>query len=324
MIEPEASTAPDTAHEPGDAAPSLPFDPRQGTLLGFEVPADVRVSTTDDRGPTDAALVALGAPAAPTHALEAAREKPAVPAKVVSLEEGQRPEPAQVQATSSSDAASGASPGAPEPKAPKLLSPGAALASVRQQAARKPAETARTSGLPPADEMTRRPTPSADALPIPPVVAQAAGAASVADNASRALDAELPAAFAQAVASLQEAVVQERRAAEERWRRTRHWLAVALVGLVLLLAVSVVQTVALFGFAHRAQTARQQTQATLNDQQAALASLASSTSALAARMQTLPGAVSAPEAATAAQRPANHVKPAHARHLKEKSKPAAH
>ncbi len=146
----------------------------------------------------------------------------------------------------------------------------------------------------------------------------------MADDTPRGFDTVPPAELAATVASLQVALSDERRAAEERWRRIRHWLALASAGLVVLFAVSVGQTVALVNFSHRAQTAQQQTQSALNDQQAALAGLASSTSSLAARVgppAQPDGAPDAPPAANAAPRPAKH---AHTRHPKEKAKPAAH
>lgn len=261
----------------------------------------------------------------------AASKKPATPSKPIVVEAMSSPEqalsPEPVQAALSSSDDTSASAVATDSPDPKLLSPGAALASGRRQAARRPADAARPSVTPAAQPA--EPAQPADAFPAAPVppAAPAPSAAPPAGDALRSIDGAVPPDLAQTVASLQEALVQERSAAQERWRRTRHWLALASAGLVLLFAVSVAQTVALVGFAHHAQAAQQQTQSALNDQQAALAGLASSTSALAARLDSPLFTVSAPDAsvdANGAPRPPKHVKPAHTRHVvKDKTKLAA-
>lgn len=122
---------------------------------------------------------------------------------------------------------------------------------------------------------------------------------------------------------MHEALEQERHAAELRWRRTRNWLALALAGVALLVVASIAQTVAMIGFARRADAAQQQAQLAMTEQQAALASLASATSALSARMPAPPDAGAAADAATpsgVAQPQAKHAKPVHVRRLKDKGK----
>lgn len=294
-----------------------PIDPRQGTLLGFELPAEALALIAEEQAPPVAELVA---PAQPTRG---ARGKPAAVDRAAP-EPVLIPDAAQAQpAPAATGSENGALAGAREPG---LLSPGAALASVRQQAARRPAQTARPGGTPAPIEASAPPVPptpefavssAAVAAPEAPI----APAAQRADVAAHTFDMARPAELAETVASLQEALAQERLAAQERWRRTRHWLGLALGGLVLLFAISVAQTVALISFSHRAQADQQKTQSALNEQQAALAGLASSTSALAA---LIPAPAPAPAQAASAvdastPRPVRHMRLAHARRLKEKA-----
>ena len=255
--------------------------------------------------------------------------KAASPAKLADSEQPPRPEPVPAKLASSKPPIDVAP---AEPHEPKLLSPGAALASARQQAVRRPADAARSNGAPVAAQQAEPVKPAdifaaTQAAPATPAPATPAPSpARAPDAAPRALDSAPLPDLAQTVASLQEALLQERTAAQERWRRTRHWLALGLAGLLLLFAVSVAQTVALVGFAHRAQAAQQQTQSALNEQQAALTGLASSTSALAARMASsaLTGSVlDTPFEANLSPRPAKRVKLAHARHPKDKEKAKA-
>lgn len=122
---------------------------------------------------------------------------------------------------------------------------------------------------------------------------------------------------------MHEALQQERHSAEQRWRRTRNWLALALAGVAFLVVASIAQTVAMIGLAHRADAAQQQAQLAMTEQQAALASLASATSALSARMQAPSDAGAAADVAAlagVAQQQAKHAKPVHVRRLKDKSR----
>jgi hypothetical protein len=375
------------AHEADAAAPVEAIDPRQGTLLGFERPADVPVAMPGEQ------LAVEIEPAAPAPAARGARAKPAAAGKldliqktdagreldltekpaVAAAEQAEQAEQAaglglempvaakkgggsekgvaagtvvgaQRAAGAKPAIASGKAAGteksvvAEQPAAiqsadsdePKLLSPGEALASARQQAARRRTDTARASAALDATQPAAlaEPARAIPATPFPPPVF-APSDADTADAGPRALAGAQPPGMAQTVASLQEALAQERSAAQERWRRTRHWLTLASAGLVLLFVLSVAQTVALIGFTHRTQAAQQQTQLALNHQQAALAGLASSTSALAARLESAALTAPAPDGPVdsnaSKRRPARHAKLAHARHAaKEKTKPAAH
>jgi hypothetical protein len=183
-----------------------------------------------------------------------------------------------------------------------------AIAATPATPATAPAPAQAASAAPPKASRTEAPTPSAAVFlgePSPPP------------------DSAEPTALTRTVASLEAAFAQERRAAEERWRRTRHWLALALAGVALLLAVCVWQIVAFIGFADRSQAAQQQLQSVLTEQQAALASMASATAALSAGTQA-PEAPEAASAPSAAPQPAKHARLAHLRHPREKAKPASH
>jgi hypothetical protein len=359
----------DSVREPSEMVPVPQFDPRQGTLLGFELPSDALASMTEplasaqdepatlpqaDPGDAahgksepasgdqaDAVKVAAGAtkkavarakaPAAERAATprqSAASAKRASPAKSSPREQPAQPEPISTKAAIAGDSLNDTS--RLDSRESTLLSPGAALASVRERPARRPIGTARPSGSTSADQEARAAQPE-HALPVPPAV-QRAFAGSIAGMASLAGDVPdvpnvsegaPPAERAGTVAALQEALLEERRAAQARWRRTRHWLALSSAGVAVLFAVSVAQTVALVRFSHRAQAMQQQTESALNDQRAALAGLASMTSALAARGVPLAQPDAAPDSSSAAhvaKRPAKH---SHKHHLKEQAKLAA-
>lgn len=288
-VEPESRAV----HDIDEAAHVVAVDPRQGTLLGFEPPADAVVALT-----SEGAAVG-GEPTAPASVGRAVRGKPAATGKPNA---GAELDLTEMAAVAEAEKAIGLELDSPVPveQAEPAQQPGYILPVA-------PAE------------------PDTPATPATPAASSASSASSArtTDAAARAFDSAPPSDLGQTVASLQEALLQERSAAQERWRRTRHWLALASAGLVLLFAVSVAQTVALVGFAHRAQAAQQQTQSALNDQQAALTGLASSTSALAARMASsaLTGSVlEAPFEANLSPRRAKRVKLARARHAKDKER----
>lgn len=306
-VEPELLVAQEAGLKLADAELTPHFDPRQGTLLGFELPADALAALTSERadmsierplpisaegdapserhspGASGQAL-AEAAPAAPEQPevplddagpdqteMAASRDTPAIVRKAARAKNGRG------HARVSDDGVSGA-----------------AASTERALAANISAAS-----------LLHAPSPSSDA-----------GEASTAEPAEAA-------SLARSVASLREALQQERDAAQQRWRRTRNWLAVASAGVALVLAASAAQTVALVRFAQRAEAAQQQAQSALNGQQAALANLASATSALSARMQT-PAAQAPAADASAASNPeqprSKHPKTAHARRSKEKEK----
>ena len=335
----------------------MAFDPRQGTLLGFERPADAPTTLTAEQPVVEVE------PAAPARIDRATRGKPAAVEKTEEgIGTGQGEQVAVVQAEQAEGLQLETPVAADQPAAFELaaaVEKAAVEKAVAEKAAAEKAAAEKAAAEKAAAEKVAAEKVAAEKAAAERVAAEKAAAekaaaekaaaekataekAATAEKPSaptaptrtagdtpRSLDAALPLDLAQTVASLQETLAQERAAAHERWRRTRHWLALASAGLVLLFVVSVAQTVALVGFAHRAQAAQQQTQSTLNGQQAALTDLASSTSALAARIEPLPvlsgSALDTSADANAAQRPAKHARQGHARHAaKDKSKPAAH
>lgn len=319
----------DDVGEAGENMPLLHFDPRQGTLLGFELPAEAFVSMTP-RGQRAAGVpvgVTEGANL-PGGSSALAEEKPVTAQKPIAEEKSVTAQ-APIVAAGSPDGASPASERVP------LLSPGAALASVRQQGARGPADAMRTAAkgtaaqagaIPMSAGDSNRAGNSAQVLALPPAEQPAftGGPEHETVQPFDGLDAN---ALTQTVASRQAAFDQAQHAAQARWRRTRHGLALTLAVLALLLIVSVAQTVTLIGFVHRSEAAQQQVQSALSQQQAALASLASAIPALSARGQGAERSASPTDGAapaTTAPQPAKRATGAHARHTAERAKPAAH
>ena len=294
------------------------IDPRQGTLLGFERPADAAEALIASEGTVDGIEPAAPAPASVGRVV---RGKPAATEKPNAGAELDLTGMAAVAEVESAMGFELASPVAVEEAVV------AEKAADEKAAAEKAAAEKVVAEKAVAEKAVAEKAAAEKAAAEKAAAEKAAAEKAAAEKAAAEKVAAPPPDLAQTVASLQEALLQERSAAQERWRRTRHWLALGLAGLVLLFAVSVAQTVALVGFAHRAQAAQQQTQSALNDQQAALTGLASSTSALAARMASsaLTGSVlDTPFEANLSPRPAKRVKLAHARHPKdkEKAKPA--
>lgn len=336
----------DAQDSDGAAAQPPHFDPRQGTLLGFELPEGVLLSmaasargeardveqreaggagrdeSVDGENGVAAAIVdeqviseqlvmgeksvAAGQPAV--------AERSAVATKTVSSRKaagaGRAATPAKVEAPAKAEASA---------KAEALVQ---AEALARAETSPK-AETSTQLDLPAKTESAKPAEGAAPAGARRPTALPAA-AATLPEVAPALPESPEPTPLARTVASLEAAFAHERRASEECWRRMRHWLALASAGLALLFVVCIAQLVALIGFAHRTQAAQLQTQSILNEQQTALAGLANSTAALSANMPSpeAPDAASAPS--NAAQPPAKHTKPAHLRHLKEKAKPAVH
>lgn len=438
--QPQLQVLPDDAGEAGENMPSLHFDPRQGTLLGFELPAEAFVSMTaggqraagEPVGVTEGAnlpgsnALAEGKPVTAEEPIVEERpataqkpiveEKPSTAQKPIVEEQpataqdpvaGENPAAAQQPvagetpvaadkravarraggpartaaarkntsaaphgakgahgavdtraadhaATSSkaetpeldqqaeaSAAKAQVSAGSPDDASlasqrVPLLSPGAALASVRQQGARRSADATRAAAKGVAAQPGAMPMSAGDitragraaqVLPLPPAE-QPALAGGAEHETPQPFDAPEANMLTQTVASLQAVFDQAQHAAQARWRRTRHWLALTLAALAVLLIVSVAQTVALIGFVHRSEAAQQQAQSALSQQQAALASLASAVSALPARGQGVERSTSpadgAAAPATTAQQPAKRATGTHARHAAERSKAATH
>jgi hypothetical protein len=336
LLEPLAST--DAGVDASDAAQPPHFDPRQGTLLGFELPPDAlealkrEGARADGEGaaPVSVPEAAFGPAAsiAPKRAREVVPEVapevvPEVAPEVVPTPSAGRrkslvaePTLAPADAVRVGGSTPMSSGGADGGEAERHQSSAHALSAflVTPAAATASAAGASSTSASPS-------TSTAEAAPT----AASLSATHTDDSAPRAGTAApaAPAASTRTLVSLNEALQQERHAAEQRWRRTRNWLALALAGVALLVVASIAQSVAMIGFARRADAAQQQAQLAMAEQKAALASLASATSALSARMPAPPDAGAAADAAApsgVAQQQAKHAKPVHARRLKDKGK----
>ncbi|HTH76062.1 MAG TPA: hypothetical protein VL635_16840 [Trinickia sp.] len=328
LLDPLAST--DAGVDASDAAQPPHFDPRQGTLLGFELPPDAlealkrEGARADGEGaaPVNVPEAAFGPAAsiAPKRAREVAPE--VAPEVVPTPSAGRRKSLVAEPTLAPADAVrvGGSTPmpsaGADGGEAERLQSSAHALSAflVAPAAATASAACASSTSASPS-------TSTAAAAPT----AASLSATHTDDSAPRAGTAApaAPAASTRTLVSLNEALQQERHAAEQRWRRTRNWLALALAGVALLVVASIAQSVAMIGFARRADAAQQQAQLAMAEQKAALASLANATSALSARMPAPPDAGAAADAAApsgVAQQQAKHAKPVHVRRLKDKGK----
>jgi hypothetical protein len=287
-------------------------DPRQGTLLGFELPESLLLSLTATGARNDA-------PAAePEESERAVQAEGAGVEEAAAIAVGDATVDAVVDERPVTDRL-------PD-FAETTIGTDKPVAADTRVAAEKPAAGRKGAR---AEKPIMLATSGAPAAPASAALSKARRPEAQAPSAAVFLETEsLPpaspesTALIKTVASLEAAFVQERHAAEARWRRTRHWLALALAGLALLLAVCIGQIVAFSGFADRSQAAQQQMQSALTEQQAALAGLASATAALSAATQT-PEAPDAASAASAAPQPAKHTRPAHLRHAKEKARAAA-
>lgn len=340
MIVPESPPVPEAANaEPGDASLVLPFDPRQGTLLGFEFPADALEALTKDgasaesevRMPANLQADGVTRSNAPVGEMSPAPAEPVLKGNPATEVEPRREDE---QATLVDDVAAMATaktpaaekPLAGRPATAKKAADGAPMsaASAKPDLPEKPEKPAPLPKAAASRQAARPVAQMKEPAPSPnPASASPARAGLVARGASS--EASETAALARTVASMQEALEHERLAGEQRWRRMRNWLAAALVGVAVVLLASIGQTVALVGSAHQAEAARQQALTAVNEQQAALANLASAISALSARMPTPAGQAPAADAAQVniPQPPAKHAKPARARCLKEKEKEKA-
>lgn len=291
------------------------FDPRQGTLLGFELPPDAFASMLGAVARGDGGPAALSEDGATPGSEAAAEEAPAAESAPLA---GNSP---AVVNGSDAPGALGTQPAAQALDPAQIPTPQEILAAIEQALRPREPATARKTGAAKAASLKRAvgPTPAA-AVPLA-VSAELAQPQSMLRG-----DAPPAAELVRTVALLQASIADDRYAAQERWRRTRRWFAIALAALALLFAFSVAQTVALIASAERQQTAQQLVQAALIQQQAALANLARAASALSGSNAARPASASGAAATApvnAAPEPVQHARAAHARHPKEKAKPAA-
>ncbi len=229
------------------AAHSMNFDPRQGTLEGFELPAEALASL---REPEEAPLES---PPASPEPSEVAQDDPA------------RLRPADIRkgVAMAADEAAGNTPSALN----------AAPARRQAAASRKSAQ---------------------------PTVDAGSAAADVADAAlQRSHDA-----LAQSLATLQAALVDERRAAHERRRRTTRLVVAAMAVSLLVLVLGVVQTVVALRTADASTAAEQKTEALLRAQQTELAAFIDAASSASADIRDAADTLDAKLAAQPGRPPA--------------------
>lgn len=282
---------------------TMNLDPRQGTLDGFELPADALASQTE-RAALDVSGPAVRDPAPPA---------PALP-----------PEPARA------DGDTGAPPMARVHKDPVSAAPGVGDAvsvdEVRPRAGgAAPLPSTGFSGVPavegladtskgaaarqgPADgpdesstsrtPNTKTPDDNAPNLSPPRRQTPARHPAGRAVSISRTPDAPSSDALAQTVAELKAALADERRAVHESRRQTTRLVSMAILLLLLVLVVGVVQAVVSVRASRESAAAQEKTEALLRAQQTELAALSGAASAAAADMSRAAAALSAELAAT--------------------------
>lgn len=299
------------------ALETLNLDPRQGTLAGFEVPADTldslraRAEAQRAAAEREAETVPLS-PDPETGVGTPALHEPApasMRAQVIPQPAGARI--ADIAAYLRVDDAGSAD--------PAQAGPADGPARNRLQ----PAKRAWTSG---AAQGSSSSSSSSSSLAPPSAdspasgSAEAIGAAQVAQTASTAV-------LAETVAALSRSLAEERRAAAASRRRSARLLTIMACASVLMLALAIAQFVVLARVARESAAAQQKTEALLRSQQLALAAFLDTASgaaadirgtadAMAGRLAALPSrqgaAPGAPSASVSTLTPsARHARTAH-------------
>ncbi|GLU33216.1 hypothetical protein [Trinickia caryophylli] len=272
------------------------FDPRQRTLMGFELPEDTLAALR-----TQAAQV--GADALPPAVPAAEPEPKPEPKDAAALAPVRsRPAEADTRAQAAQAAPPTARAGAPstEPSAaaggnPPRQTEGVPGPEVRVGAAAAP----RTP--PPARPV---PAPMAESSPArtawspEPLVAPRPAAV------EPALPIAQDPALAQTVAALSRSLADECRRAEQGRRRAARWLAATVVVSGLLLASSVAEIVMLTRTLRETTEAQRKTEALLRSQQSALAAFVDTAQAASADIHGTAEALTAKLAALSARTPA--------------------
>lgn len=291
------------------ALETLNLDPRQGTLAGFEVPADAldslraRAEAQRAAAEREAETVPLspdpeagvGTPALHEPAPASMR------AQVIPQPAGARI--ADIAAYLRVDDAGSADPAQAGPARNRL----------------QPAKRAWTSGAAQGSSSSSSLAPPSADSPASGS-ADAIGAAQVAQTASTA-------ALAETVAALSRSLAEERRAAAASRRRSARLLTIMACASVLMLALAIAQFVVLARVARESAAAQQKTEALLRSQQLALAAFLDTASgaaadirgtadAMAGRLAALPSrqgaAPGAPSASVSTLTPsARHARTAH-------------
>jgi len=299
------------------ALETLNLDPRQGTLAGFEVPADAldslraRAEAQRAAAEREAETVPLspdpeagvGTPALHEPAPASMR------AQVIPQPAGARI--ADIAAYLRVDDAGSAD--------PTQAGPADGPARNRLQPARRASTSGATQGSSSSSSSSSSLAPPSADSPASGS-ADAIGAAQVAQTASTA-------ALAETVAALSRSLAEERRAAAASRRRSARLLTIMACASVLMLALAIAQFVVLARVARESAAAQQKTEALLRSQQLALAAFLDTASgaaadirgtadAMAGRLAALPSrqgaAPGAPSASVSTLTPsARHARTAH-------------
>ena len=255
------------------AMETLNFDPRQGTLAGFELPADaldsLRARAAAQRAAAESAAELMRDSPSPVteEVSSAAPEQPSTRAPVLPQPAGARI--ADIAAYLRVDDAGSTNPAR------------SAMAEAPARSQVQPAKRPWTST--PVEMPTSLSSFVSQAVPAPvdfPAVDTARDSGSEAAAASAQTTAT--AALADTVAELSRALAEERRAAAANRRRTARLLAVMACASVLVLALAVAQFVVLARVARESAAAQQKTEALLRSQQLALAAFLDTASGAAA------------------------------------------
>lgn len=296
------------------ALETLNLDPRQGTLAGFEVPADTldslraRAEAQRAAAEREAETVPLS-PDPETGVGTPALHEPA-PA---SMRAQVIPQPAGARIADIAAYLRVDDPGSVDPT---QAGPADGPARNRLQPARRAFTSGATQGS--SSSSSSLAPPSADSPASGS--AEAIGAAQVAQTASTA-------ALAETVAALSRSLAEERRAAAASRRRSARLLTIMACASVLMLALAIAQFVVLARVARESAAAQQKTEALLRSQQLALAAFLDTASgaaadirgtadAMAGRLAALPSrqgaAPGAPSASVSTLTPsARHARTAH-------------
>jgi hypothetical protein len=271
------------------------FDPRQGTLAGFEVPAEVLASLSGEM-------------------------RAAVSEGEQGQQDQQDQQDQQGQQGQQSQAASEPLVSAP---AESVLTPFGDSTPQPMQPTSGQSETS-----PPPDASAQRIARTAPNRSPNAATTRRQPAAQLAERAARldlAADALSAAAFAEAMGAVHDALASERDEAVKRAGRMARMLSIAMVALIVLVLLGVAQTVLLLRLSREAAADRQRTESLLLDQQSKLTALAEATSAAVASarapVNAAATALPTPQPAHLDAEPrAARAKPAHAHRSKDKTK----
>ncbi|NRO97295.1 hypothetical protein GWC77_15325 [Paraburkholderia sp. NMBU_R16] len=290
------------------ALETLNLDPRQGTLAGFELPADALDSLRARAEAQRAAAAEREAETMPPPTPETGAASPAL----------HEPAPASMRAQV-----------IPQPAGARIADIAAYL-RVDDAAQSGPADGPARNRLQPAKRgWTSGPAqgPSSSSSLAPPSADSPASGSADAIEAAQVAQTASTAALAETVAALSRSLAEERRAAAASRRRSVRLLTIMACASVLMLALAIAQFVVLARVARESAATQQKTEALLRSQQLALAAFLDTASgaaadirgtadAMAGRLAALPSrqgaAPGAPSASGSTLTPsAKHARAAH-------------